>query len=124
MGLIIPLIIMLLFIVLIAYWKYDQYADVRKRFRGYKNITPEPFEMNKHNFYIYGPSNSGKTTCIKDFSSLYEPVHVFRFDEDEWSGYNINSVDDLKLLNLDNFDNSLIFDDNSRIAVQYVWAIL
>ena len=58
---------MLLFIILITYWKYDQYADVRKRFRGYKNITPEPFEMNKRNFYIYGLSNSGKNNMHRRF---------------------------------------------------------
>ena len=67
----------------------------------------------KNNFIIYGPSNSGKTTFIKDYCGLYETVNVFCIDGSEWKGYNVYGIDDLKLLdNLDSFDNSLIiFDD-------------
>ena len=57
-----PLFIMLILIIIIVYWNYDKYSDLRKRFKGYRNIVPEPFEIKKHNFIIYGPSNSGKTT--------------------------------------------------------------
>ena len=51
-----------------------------KRFKGYKIITPEPIETNTHNSIIYGPSNSGKSTFIKDFCSLFKTVNVFCFD--------------------------------------------
>ena len=60
-----PLIIMLLFINIIAYSNYDNYLDLRKRFKRHRSVIPEPFEIIKHNFIIYGPSNSGKTTFIK-----------------------------------------------------------
>ena len=40
-----PLIIMLLFIIKIAYWNYDNYSDLRKRFKGYRNVVPKPFEI-------------------------------------------------------------------------------
>ena len=56
-----PLFIILVFIIVIAYWNYDKYSDLSKRFKGYRNIVPEPFETKKHNFIICGPSNSGKT---------------------------------------------------------------
>ena len=79
---------MLLLIILIAYWNYDQYSDIRKRFGGYKNGVPEPFEMKKQNFIIFDPSNSGKTTFIKYYSSLYETVNVFCFDTIDWKVYN------------------------------------
>ena len=62
-----PLFIMLVFIIIIAYWKNDNYSNLGKRFKGHRNIVPELFEVKKHNFNIYGPSNSGKTTFIKDF---------------------------------------------------------
>ena len=62
MLLMFPLIIMLIFKIIIAYWNYDKYSDLRKRFKGYRNVVPEPFEIKKHNFIIYGPSNTGKTT--------------------------------------------------------------
>ena len=63
-----PLFIMLLFICLIFYWNYDPYSDIRKRFKRHKNVVPEPFEMKKENFIIYGPSNSGKASFIKEHS--------------------------------------------------------
>ena len=72
-----PLFIMLILFIIIVYWNYDKYSDLRKRFKGYRNIVPEPFETKKHNFFIYGPSNSGKTTFIKDYCGLYENVNVF-----------------------------------------------
>ena len=108
-----PLFIMLILIIKIAYWNYDKYSDLRKRFKGYRNIVPKPFEIKKHNFIIYGPSNSGKTTFIKDYCGFYETVNVFCIDGSEWKGYNVYGIDDLKLLdNLDSFANSLIiFDD-------------
>ena len=107
------LIIMLLFIIIIAYWNYDNYSDLRRRFKGYRNVVPEPFEIKKHNFIIYGPSNSGKTTIIKDFCGLYDTVNVFCIDGIEWKGYGIFGIDDFKLLdNLDSVANSPnIFDD-------------
>ena len=71
-----PLFIILVFIIVIAYWNFDKYSDLRKRLEGYKNIVPEPFEIKKHNF-IYDPSNSGKTTFIKEYCGLYETVNVF-----------------------------------------------
>ena len=83
MLLITPLIIMLIFNILIAYWNYDFYAELRKRFKGYRNVVPEPFEMKKHNFINYGPSNSGKTTFIKEFFGLYDTVKVFCVDGSE-----------------------------------------
>ena len=115
-----PLFIMLLIIIINAYWNYDNYSDLRKRFKRYRNVAPEPFEIKKHNFIIYGPSNSGKTTFIKDFYCLYDTVNVFCIDGSEWTGYNVYGIDDLKLLdNLDSFGNSLIiFDDmgeNNRL---------
>ena len=90
------LFIILVFIIVIAYWNYDKYSDSRKRFKGYRNIVPEPFEIKKHNFIIYGPSNSGKT-FIKDYCSLYENVNVFCIDGSEWKGYNVYGIADLKL---------------------------
>ena len=62
-----PLFIMLLFINTMACWNYDNYSDLRKIFKRYRNVVPEPFELKKHNFIFYGPSNSGKTTFIKNF---------------------------------------------------------
>ena len=99
-----------------------QYAYQRKKFKGYRNITPEPFEMKKHNFINYGPSNSGKTTFIKDFCCLFVTVNVFCYHEEEWDRCIVYGDNDLKLLNnLENFANSLIiFDDmrdNIRIPV-------
>ena len=88
MLLIIPLIIMLLLIILIAYWNYDQYSDTRKRFNGYRNVVPKPFEMEKENFIFYGPSDSGKTSFIKEYCSLYETVNVFGVDTRAWKEYN------------------------------------
>ena len=46
-----PLIIMLLFIIIIAYWNYDNYSDLRKRFKGYRNVVPEPLEIKKTQLY-------------------------------------------------------------------------
>ena len=71
-----PLFIMLLFIFIISYWNYDNYSDLRKRFKGYRNVVPEPFEIKKHNFINYGISNSGKTTFIKNFCGLYDTVNL------------------------------------------------
>ena len=107
------LIIILLFIILIAYWNYDKYSDLRKRFKGYRNVVPESFKIKKDNFFIYGSSNSDKTTFKKDFCGLYKTVNVFCINGSEWKGYNVYGIDDLKLLdNLDSFANSLIiFDD-------------
>ena len=59
------LFIILVFIIVIAYWNYDKYSDLRKRFKGYRNIVSEPFEFKKHNFIIHGPSNSGKNNFYK-----------------------------------------------------------
>ena len=82
-----PLVIMLLFIIIIVYWKYDKYSDLGNRFIGYRNNVPEPFQMKKkHNFIIYGPSNSGKTNFIKDYCGLYDTVNVFCIDGSEWKG--------------------------------------
>ena len=79
MLLVFPLFIMFFFIIIIAYWNYDKYSDLRKGFNGYKTVVPDPFELKKHNFLIYSPSNSGKTTFMKDYSSLYKTVNVFFF---------------------------------------------
>ena len=108
-----PLIIMLKFIIIIAYWSHDKYSDLRKRFRGYRNVVPEPFEMKKHNFISYGPYNSVKTTIIKDYCGLYDSVNVFCINASEWRGYSVYVIDDLKLLDkLDDFAIShIIFDD-------------
>ena len=108
-----PLFIMIILIFIIVYWNYDKYSDLRKIFKGYRNVVPEPFEMKKHNFIIYCPSNSGKTTFIKDYCGLYDTVNVFCNDGSESKEYKVYGVDDLKLLdNLDSFANSLIiFDD-------------
>ena len=62
---------MLIFITLLSYYYYDSYSDIRKRFRWYRNTVPEEFEMKRGSFIIYGPSNSGKTTFIKEYCSLY-----------------------------------------------------
>ena len=43
-----PLFIILVFIIVIADWNYDKYSDLRKRFKGYRNVLPEPFEIKKH----------------------------------------------------------------------------
>ena len=60
-----PLFIILVIIIVIAHWNYDKYSDLKKRFKGYRNIIPEPFEVKKNNFIIYGPSNSGKNEFYK-----------------------------------------------------------
>ena len=65
MLLMFPLYIFLILIIIIFYWNYDKYSDLRKRFKGYRNIVPEPFEMKNHNFIIYGPSKSGKNNFFK-----------------------------------------------------------
>ena len=103
----------MLFIIIIDYWNYDNFSDLRKRFKDYRNVVPETSEIKKHNFIIYGPSNSGKAKFIKNFCGLYDTVNVFCIDGSEWKGYNVHGIDDLKLLdNLDSFANSLIiFDD-------------
>ena len=79
----------------------------------YKNVVPEPFEKQKQNFIIFGPSNSGKTSFIKEYCSLYETVNVFCVDTREWKGYNLISVKELDLLkSVEDFASSLvIFDD-------------
>ena len=77
------LFIMIILIIIIVYWNYDNYSDLRKRFKGYRNVVPEAFEMKKHNFIIYGPSNSGKTNFIKDYCGLYDTVNVFCIDGSE-----------------------------------------
>ena len=66
-----PLFIMIILINKIVYWNYDKYSDLRKRFKGYRNVLREPFEIKKHNFIIYGPSNSGKTNFIEDYCGLW-----------------------------------------------------
>ena len=111
-----PLFYMLIFIIIIAYWIYDNYSELRKRFKGYRDIVPDPFEMKKHNFIIYGQSKSGETTFIKEFCGLYDTANVFCIDGSEWKGYNVYGIDDLKLLdNLDSFANSpIIFDDTGE----------
>ena len=81
-----------------CYWNYDPFADLRKRFKGYKNIITEPYEMSKHNFIIYGPSNSAKITFIKDSYNLYGTVNVFCIDNNEWKGCNVYGSNDLDLL--------------------------
>ena len=108
-----PLFFILLFFILIAYWNYDIYSDLRKRFKGYRKVVPEPFEIKKHNFIIYGPTNSDKTTFIKDYCGLYETVTLFCIYGSEWKVYNVYGIDDLELLdNLNSFANSLnIFND-------------
>ena len=113
MLLIFPLLIMLIFIILISYYYYGPFSDIRNRFIGYRNIVPEKFEMKRGNFIIHGPSNSGKTTFIKEYCSLYETVIVLCRDAREWKRYNTFSVDKLYLLNHpEDFANSLvIFDD-------------
>ena len=61
MLLVFPLIIMLSFVIIIAYWNYDKYSNLRKRIKGYRNVVPETFEMKKKEiFIIYGPSILGK----------------------------------------------------------------
>ena len=108
-----PLIIMLLFIIIIAYWNYDNYCDFRTRFKAHRNVVPEPFEIKKPNFIIYCPSNSGKTNFIKDFCGLYDTVNVFCIGGSECKGYNVYGIDDLKIIdNLDSFANSLIIIDD------------
>ena len=47
MLLVFPLFIMFILIIIIVYWNYDKYSDLRRRFKGYRNIVPEPFEMKK-----------------------------------------------------------------------------
>ena len=113
MLLIFPLLIMLIFIILISYYYYGPFSDIRKRFRGYRNIVPEKFEMKRGNFIIYGPSNSGKTKFIKEYCSLYETVNVFCRDAREWKGYSTFSVDELVLLNHpeDSANSLVIIDD-------------
>ena len=109
-----PLFIILLYIIIIAYRNYDNYSDLRKRLKGYKNVVPEPFEIKKHNFIIFGSSNSGKNIFIKDFCGFYDTVNVFCIDGSEWRGYNdVYGIDNLNLLdNLDSFANSpIVFDD-------------
>ena len=113
MLLVFPLHIMLLFIILIAYRNYDQYSDIRKRFNGYKNVSPELFQMKKQNVIIYGPSNSGKTTFIKHYFSLYETINVFCVDIREWKVYNKFCVNELDLFkNPEDFANSLVIIDD------------
>ena len=96
MLLMFPLFIMLLFIIIIAYWNSDKYSDLRKRFKGYRKVVQEPFETIKYNFIFCGPSNSGKTKFIRDYCGLYESVDVFRVDTSEWKGYNVYGIDDLQ----------------------------
>ena len=44
---------------------------------------------------------------------MYDSVNVFCISTDEWKGYNVYGIDDLKLLdNIDNFANSLIILDD------------
>ena len=117
MSLILSLVIVVVFILLIAYWNYDLDADPRKRFKGYENIIAEPYEMNKDNCIASGPSNWCKTTFIKDFCDLYETVfcidNVFCIDKKEWKGCNLYGSNDINLLdNISIFANSVnIFDD-------------
>ena len=42
-----PLFIMIILIIIIVNWNYDKYSDLKKSFKGYRNIVPEPFEMKK-----------------------------------------------------------------------------
>ena len=87
------LFIMIILSIIIVYWNYDKYSGLRKRFKAYRNIVPEPFEMKKHSFIFYGPSNSGKTTFIKAHCVLFDTVNVFCIDGSEWKGYNVYGVD-------------------------------
>ena len=59
-----PLFIIMIFIIIIAYWNYDNCSGLKKRFKGYRNVIPERFETKKHNFIIYGPSNSGENNFL------------------------------------------------------------
>ena len=43
--LVFPLSIMLLFIIIIAYLNFDKFFYLRKRFKEFRNVVPEPFEM-------------------------------------------------------------------------------
>ena len=45
--LVFPLFIMIIPFIIIVYRNFDKYSDLRKRFKGYRNIVPEPFEMKK-----------------------------------------------------------------------------
>ena len=112
MSLILPLMIKLLFIILISYWNYYKNPDLRKKFKAYRIVVPEPFLMKRYNFNIFGPSNSVEKFLIKDCCGFYVSVIVFCIDENQWLGYNKYCVDDLKLLdNISIFANShIIFD--------------
>ena len=108
------MLIILLIIILIACWNYDIYADLRKRFKGYKNNITRAYERKK-NFIIYGPSYSGKTTFIKDFCNLYRTVNVFWIDKSEWKGCNVYGSNDLDLLDhISNYAYSFIIFDDMR----------
>ena len=113
MLLLFPVLIMLIFFILMSFYYYDPYSDIRKRFRGHMNIVPKEFEMKSGNFLIYGPSNSGKTTFIKEYCSLYETVNEFCRDAREWKRYSTFSVSELHLLNHpDDSANSLVIIDD------------
>ena len=75
----------------VVYSSYDPYYELKKNFSRETNTsldTKESFEYEKHNFNIYGISNTGKTQVMRNFYSIYKAVHVFCEHEDEWKGYN------------------------------------
>ena len=75
------LVINTVFILLIAYWNYGPYVDVRLNFKENRKIVQEPYEMDKHYFIICGPSKSSKATFIKALCNLYELVNEFCIDK-------------------------------------------
>ena len=81
--------------------------------------------MKKQNFnIIYGPSNSGKTTFIKDYCSLYETVNVFCVDTREWKRYNTFNLNDLDFLKYTiDFANSVDLFDDMGITLEFQWYI-
>ena len=78
--------------------------------------------MKKQNFIICGPSNSGKTSFIKEYCSLYETVNVFCVDTRECKGYNTFSVNELDLSrNVEAFTNSLLILMIWGITLECLW---
>ena len=65
---------------------YDPHCDIKKNFKGYRRFEKGIFEFEKHNFILYVASNTGKTSSIKNYCSLYETIHVFYEEDAEWQG--------------------------------------
>ena len=61
------------------------HSDLWKRFKGNKINALEQYEVDKQNFIIFGPPNSGKTALIEDLCCLYETVHVICSNTREWN---------------------------------------